>query len=93
LFIFSVHSDNISPVNTIEGPQNTEGEKSTINTLDDTNKKDLSTSKFPLINTYRQPSTSATSNSDDSALFPKSKKHSSRSMTRKKRKFHRQKNN
>jgi len=75
----------------IEGPLSAEGEKNTINTLDNNNKKDLSTSKFPPINTYSQRSTSATSNSDDSALFPKPKKHSSRSMTRKKRKFYRQK--
>jgi hypothetical protein len=75
-------------VNVIEEPQSTEGEKSTINTLDNTNKKNVSTSKFPLINTYRQRSTSATSNSDNSALFPKSKKHSFRSMTRQKMKFY-----
>jgi len=87
--IFSIHLDNISLLNVIEGPQSAEGEKNIINPLDN-NKKDLSTPHFSSINTYRQRSTSATSDSDDLPLFPKTKKHSSRSMSRKKRKFYSQ---
>ena len=50
------------------------------------NKKYKSTPQFSPIGTHRQRSTSATSNSsDDSPLFPKIKKHSSRSMTNRKK--------
>jgi hypothetical protein len=74
----------------IEGPQSAEGEENTIHSSIINHQKDISTPHFSPINTYRQQSTSATSNSDDSPVFPQTKKHSSRSMTNKKRMFYNQ---
>ena len=53
LSIFSIHLDNISPLNVIDGPQSAEGEKNMINPSDINNKKykglfDISRFKFPI---------------------------------------------
>jgi hypothetical protein len=87
---FSIHLDHISLIHIIEGPQSAEDEENTIHSSIRDHQKDTSTPHFSPINTYRQQSTSATSNSDDSPVFPQTKKHSSRSMTNKKRMFYNQ---
>jgi hypothetical protein len=87
---FSIHLDHISLIHVIEEPQSAEGEENTIHSSILNHHKDTSTPHFSPINTYRQQSTSATSNSGDSPLFPKTKKHSSRSITHKNRVFYNQ---
>jgi hypothetical protein len=66
--IFSIHLDNLSLLNVIEGPQSAEGVKRSINASDST-KKYIPTSNLSPKNTHQQRSTSATSVTEDSSLF------------------------
>ena len=76
--MFSVHSDDLSILNMVEGEQ----------TSQISYKTDASTPQFSPINTYRQQSTSATNDNDNLPLFIKTKKHSFRSMSDRKRKLY-----
>jgi hypothetical protein len=74
-------------MNVVEGSRTVKGEKNTANPSDVNHKKDTSTPQFSSINTYRQQSTSATSDNENSSLFLKIKKHSSQSVRHGKRKL------
>lgn len=86
--ILSIHLDELSVLNIVQGSQSMEGEKRTATPSEISYKKDTSTPQFSSINTYRQQSTSATNDNDNLSLLVTTKKHSSRSIKDRKRKLY-----